>query len=86
MTIGMMFDLNYVVWLIMGTSPSQFDSIRSNYNAHNEQWTIKEMTAILAKEEEDMKKGRSISIYVVTTSGDGGRKRKHPYNTASNEK
>ena len=44
------------------------------------------MIAILAEEEEDMKKGRSISIYVVTTPGDGGQKRKHPYNTASNEK
>ena len=62
----MEFDSNYVVWLIMGTLPSQFDSIRSSCNAQNEQWTIEEMIAILAKEEEDMKKGRSKSIYVVT--------------------
>ena len=32
-TIGIEFDSYYVVWLIMGTFPSQFDSIRSNYNA-----------------------------------------------------
>ena len=32
-TIGMDFDLNYVVWLIMGTLPLQFDNIRSSYNA-----------------------------------------------------
>ena len=44
------------------------------------------MTAILAKEEEDMKKGMSKSIYVVTTQGSGGKKRNYPYNTASNEK
>ena len=44
------------------------------------------MTAILTKEEEDMKKERSRSIYVVTTQGNGGKKRKYPYNTASNEK
>ena len=31
--IDMEFDSNYVVWLIMETLPSQFDSIRSNYNA-----------------------------------------------------
>ena len=31
-TIGMEFDSYYVVWLIMGTLPSQFDNIRSNYN------------------------------------------------------
>ena len=67
-TISMKLDSNYVVWLIMGTLPSQFDSIRSSYNAQKEHWTIEEMTAILAREEEeDMKKGRSKSIYVVTT-------------------
>ena len=36
-TIGMEFDSDYVVWLIMGTLPSQFDSIRSSYNAQKEQ-------------------------------------------------
>ena len=41
---------------------------------------------ILAKDEEDMKKGRSSSIYVVTTQGSGGQKRKYPDNTTSNEK
>ena len=70
----------------MGTLPSQFDSIMSNYNAQKEQWTIEKMTAILTKEEEDMKKGRSMSISMVTTQGSGGQKRKYPYNTASNEK
>ena len=44
------------------------------------------MTAILVKEEEDMKKGRSMSIFVVTTKGSRGQKRKYPYNTTSNEK
>ena len=70
----------------MGTLPSQFDIIRSSYNAQNEQWTIDEMTAILVKEEEVIKKGRSRSIYVVTTQGSGGQKRKYTYNIASNEK
>ena len=31
--IGMEFDSDYIVWLIMETLPSQFDSIRSSYNA-----------------------------------------------------
>ena len=39
-TIGLEFDSNYIVWLIMGTLLSQFDSIRSSYNTQNEQWTI----------------------------------------------
>ena len=71
-TIDMKFDSDYVLWLIMGTFPSQFDSIRSSYNAQKEKWTIEEMNAILAKEEKDMKKGRSKSIYVVTTQGSEG--------------
>ena len=33
-----------------------------------------------------MKKGRSISISMVTTQGSGGKKRKYPNNTTSNEK
>ena len=44
------------------------------------------MTAILDKEEEAMKKGRSRSISMVTTQGSWGQKRKYPYNTSSNEK
>ena len=44
------------------------------------------MTAILAKEEEDMKKGRSRSISMVTFQGSGSQKRKYPYDTTSNEK
>ena len=70
----------------MGTLPSQFDSIKSSYNAKKEQWTIEEMIAILTKEEKNMKKRRSKSIYIVTTQGSGGHKRKYPNNTTSNEK
>ena len=70
----------------MGTLPSQFDNIRSSFNAQNEQWTIEEMTVILAKEEEDVKKERSKSISMVTSQGSGGHKRKYPYTTFSNEK
>ena len=44
------------------------------------------MTAILAKENEDIKKRRLMSIYVVSTQGVEGQKRKYPYNTTSNEK
>ena len=63
----MEFDSDYIFWLIMGTLPSHFDNIRSSCNTQKEQWTIEEMTAILAKEEEDMKKGRSRSISMVTS-------------------
>ena len=61
-TIGMDFNLDYVVWMIMETLPLQFDSIRSSYNAQKEKLTIEEITAILAKEKDDMRKERSMSI------------------------
>ena len=44
------------------------------------------MTSILAKEKEDMKKERSMSIFLVTTKGSGGQRIKYPYNTSSNKK
>ena len=55
-------NLDYVVWMIMETLPLQFDNIRSSYNAQKEKLTIEEITAILAKEEDDMRKERSMSI------------------------
>ena len=36
-TIGMEFDLDYIVWLVTGTLPLQFDSNRSSNNAKKEQ-------------------------------------------------
>ena len=56
------FKLDYVVWMIMETFPLQFDSIRSSYNDQKEKLTIEEITVILAKEEDDMRKERSMSI------------------------
>ncbi|CAA2975200.1 Retrovirus-related Pol poly from transposon TNT 1-94 [Olea europaea subsp. europaea] len=74
--IGMELDEDYIVWFIMGTLPSQFDSIRSSYNAQKEQWTIEEMTIIRAKEEDDMKKGRARSVAMVTNQNNDVQKRK----------
>ena len=41
---------DYMVCFVMGTLPTQFDSIRSSYNAQKDQWGVEEMTFILAKE------------------------------------
>ncbi|XP_062110679.1 uncharacterized protein LOC133822385 isoform X1 [Humulus lupulus] len=54
--MGMDLGEDYIVWLVMETIPSQFDAIRSSYNAQKKQWTVGEMSSILAKEEEDMGK------------------------------
>ncbi|XP_062091041.1 uncharacterized protein LOC133797221 [Humulus lupulus] len=84
---GMGLDLgeDYMVWFVMETIPSQFDSIRSSYNAQKEQWTIEEMTAILAKEEEDMKKGKARSISMITNPSNS-QKRKSTSNNSSDQR
>ena len=40
------------VCFVMKTIPSQFNSIRSSYNAQKEQWSVEEMIDIIAKKEE----------------------------------
>ena len=51
-----------------------------------EQWTNEKMNAIFTKEKEDMKKGSSRSISVVTIQGSGSQKRNTPSTASSNEK
>ena len=70
----------------METFPSQFNNIRFGHNAQKEKWTIEEMTSILTKEEEHMKKGQIHEYFLCDSQGDGGQKRKYPYTAASNEK
>ena len=68
----------------MGSLPSQFDNIRSSYNAQKENWTIEEMTTILAKEEDDIKKGRARTISVITNSSN--QKRKIPPKSSNDQR
>ena len=50
----------------MGSIPSQFDSIRSSYNAQKENWTREEMITIdLTKEEDDVKKERTRTVSII---------------------
>ena len=42
----------YMVCFVMKTLSSQFNSIRSSYNAQKEQWSVEEMIDIIAKKEE----------------------------------
>ena len=71
---GLNLDDDYLVWFIMGNLPLQFYNIRSSYNAQKENWAIEEMTTILDKEEDDIKKGRERTIYVITDSSSQKRK------------
>ena len=59
-------DNDYLVWFVIGSLLSQFNSIRSSYSAQKDNWTIEEMTTILAKEEDDIKKRKGNNYYVIT--------------------
>ena len=84
--IGMKLDEDYVVWFIMGTFPSQFDSIQSSYNAQKEQWTVEEMTMILVKEEDDMKNGGVRNVAMISNHNNISQKRKPPPKNANDNK
>ncbi|XP_022842963.1 uncharacterized protein LOC111366434 [Olea europaea var. sylvestris] len=71
----MELDEDYILWFIKGTLFSQFDSIRSSYNAQKEQWTIEKMTTILAKEANNIKMGRARSVAMVTNQNNNDQKR-----------
>ncbi|KAL5560480.1 hypothetical protein UlMin_036691 [Ulmus minor] len=63
LSIGVkLLDDDYMVWLLIRTLPPQFDAIRSSYNAQKEQWSLEEMTTILAKKEDDIKNGQGCSV------------------------
>ena len=83
--MGMDLGEGYMVWFVMGTLPSQFDLIISSYNAQKEQWSVQEMTVILAKEEDDTRKGMARSISMLTEQTNP-QKRKFTPNIYSDQK
>ncbi|KAL5581199.1 hypothetical protein UlMin_013641 [Ulmus minor] len=74
-----LLDDDYRVWLFIRTLPPQFDAIRSSYNAQKEQWSLKEMTSILAKEEDDIKNGRGRSVSFVSNLEQSSQKKNFPH-------
>ncbi|KAL5575308.1 hypothetical protein UlMin_017007 [Ulmus minor] len=64
---------------------SQFDAIRSSYNAQKEQWSLEEMTTILAKEEDDIKNGLGRSVSVVSNLEQSSQKKNFPHNYFSKQ-
>ncbi|XP_074560510.1 uncharacterized protein LOC141816668 [Curcuma longa] len=48
---------DFLVWQILDSLPSEFDILKTSYNAQKEEWTIDELVAILNQEEQNMRKG-----------------------------
>jgi hypothetical protein len=50
---------SFLVWQVLESLPSQFNALKTTYNALRDEWSSREMTTIVTQEEEVMKKGKS---------------------------
>ena len=69
---GLKMDIGeeFLIYTIMKSLPSQFDNIRSSLNIKKKGCSLEELTAILVKEEDDIKLNRSRSVAMVSHQGD----------------
>jgi len=49
---------DFLVWQILDSLPSEFDMLRTSYNAHKEEWSVDELISILSQEEHTIKKDK----------------------------
>jgi len=43
---------DFLVWQILDSLPSEFDMLRTSYNAQKEEWIVDELISILTQEEQ----------------------------------
>ncbi|XP_062089771.1 uncharacterized protein LOC133796317 [Humulus lupulus] len=70
-----LFD-NVLVLMVLLTLPAQFNQIKISYNCQKEKWTLNELISHRVQEEERLKKDKTKSAHLATTSKDKGKKRK----------
>jgi len=54
---------SFLVWQVLESLPSQFDALKTTYNAKRDEWSLSEMTAIVTHEEEVMKRESLMMFY-----------------------
>ncbi|XP_043705513.1 uncharacterized protein LOC122655380 [Telopea speciosissima] len=69
---------SFLVWQIMKSLPSQFESLKSYYGTNQAEWSLEQITTILVQEEERKKKEKANSAHFV--SNNGGKKKKFKKN------
>jgi hypothetical protein len=57
---------SFLVWQVLESLPSQFNALKTTYNAQRDEWSLSEMTAIVTQEEEVIKKGKSHVVFMMT--------------------
>ena len=65
---------SFLIWQVFESLPSQFDVLRTSYNAQQNEWSIDELISILTQEEETMKKGKSHSVQFTSHKGKDKKK------------
>ena len=73
---GLKMDIGeeFLTYSIMKSLPTQFDNIRSSLNTKKEGCSLEELTAILVKEENDIKLNRPRSVAMVSHQVDKSKK------------
>ncbi|XP_040990963.1 uncharacterized protein LOC121238189 [Juglans microcarpa x Juglans regia] len=56
---------SFLVWQVLESLPSQFDALKTIYNAQRDEWSLSEMTAIVSQEEEVIKKRGSLTLHLL---------------------
>ncbi|KAK0574842.1 hypothetical protein LWI29_029983 [Acer saccharum] len=66
----------FLVWQVLESLPSQFDTLKTSYNTHKEVWDLSTMSAIviLIQEEEILKTRKSFSALTVTHDNTAAKK------------
>ena len=49
---------SHLVWQVLESLPSEFDVLKTSYNAQEAEWTLDQMTAIVVQEEETIRKSK----------------------------
>ncbi|KAL4282801.1 hypothetical protein GQ457_16G019510 [Hibiscus cannabinus] len=66
-----------IVLMVLLSLPPQFSQFKISYNCQKEKWTLNELVSHCVQEEERLKREKSESAHLASTSKDKGKKRKY---------
>ncbi|KAL4283434.1 hypothetical protein GQ457_16G021540 [Hibiscus cannabinus] len=66
-----------LVLMVLLSLPPQFSQFKISYNCQKEKWTLNELISHCVQEEERLKREKSESAHLASTSKDKGKKRKY---------
>jgi hypothetical protein len=76
---------SFLVLQVLESLPSQFDALKTTYNAHRDEWNLSEMTAIVTQEKEEMKNGKSYVVFMMINDSGHFKRKFYNDNNSGNE-